>query len=104
VVVRYANDLVVGFQFRADAVRFLDQLRQRLQKFGLELHPQKTRIIEFGRFAARNRKEQGGGKPETFASSASRIFAEPTSEEAISSRGTPFGNGCGRSFGRSKRR
>lgn len=67
VVVRYADDTVVGFQFRADAMRFLDELRQRLQKFGLELHPQKTRIIEFGRFAARNRKAQGRGKPETFA-------------------------------------
>lgn len=67
VVVRYADDTVVGFQFRSDAMRFLDELRQRLQKFGLELHPQKTRIIEFGRFAARNRKAQGRGKPETFA-------------------------------------
>ena len=67
VVVRYADDTVVGFQFRSDAARFVDELRQRLQKFGLELHPQKTRIIEFGRFAARNRKAQGRGKPETFA-------------------------------------
>jgi group II intron reverse transcriptase/maturase len=67
VVVRYADDTVVGFQRRSDAERFLDELRQRLQKFGLELHPQKTRIIEFGRFAERNRKAQGRGKPETFA-------------------------------------
>jgi RNA-directed DNA polymerase len=66
VVVRYADDTGVGFQFRSDAARFVDELRQRLQKFGLELHPQKTRIIEFGRFAARNRKAQGRGKPETF--------------------------------------
>src|SRR6266498_1339159 len=67
IVVRYADDTVVGFQRRPDAERFLDELRQRLQKFGLELHPQKTRIIEFGRFAERNRKAQGLGKPETFA-------------------------------------
>ena len=49
------------------AERFLDELRQRLQKFGLELHPQKTRIIEFGRLAARKRKARNLGKPETFA-------------------------------------
>ena len=63
---RYADDTVVGFQHRSDAERFLDELRERLKKFGLELHPQKTRIIEFGRFAARNRKARGIGKPETF--------------------------------------
>ena len=67
IVVRYADDTVVGFQHRSDAERFLDELRERLKKFGLELHPQKTRIIEFGRFAARNRKARGLGKPETFA-------------------------------------
>jgi group II intron reverse transcriptase/maturase len=67
IVVRYADDTVVGFQRRSDAERFLDEFRQRLQKFGLELHPQKTRIIEFGRFAEQNRKAQGLGKPDTFA-------------------------------------
>jgi RNA-directed DNA polymerase len=67
IVVRYADDTVVGFQRRSDAERFLNELRQRLQKFGLELHPQKTRIIEFGRFAERSRKAQGLRKPETFA-------------------------------------
>ena len=67
VVVRYADDTVVGFERRSDAERFVDELRQRLQKFGLELHPQKTRIIEFGRFAACNRRAQGRSKPETFA-------------------------------------
>jgi len=67
IVVRYADDTVVGFQRRSDAERFLNELRLRLQKFGLELHPQKTRIIEFGRFAERNRKAQGLRKPETFA-------------------------------------
>src|SRR5579862_7254895 len=66
IVVRYADDLVVGFQHRTEAERFLKQFRERLAKFGLELHPEKTRLIEFGRFAARDRKERGEGKPETF--------------------------------------
>src|SRR5712692_6836775 len=66
VVVRYADDLVVGFQHRTEAERFLKQFRERLAKFGLELHPAKTRLMEFGRFAARDRKERGEGKPETF--------------------------------------
>jgi group II intron reverse transcriptase/maturase len=66
VVVRYADDNVIGFQYRADADRFLDELRQRLRKFGLELHPNKTRRIEFGRFAEQNRKQRGEGRPETF--------------------------------------
>jgi len=66
IVVRYADDLVVGFQYRADAERFLQAFRERLEKFGLELHTDKTRLIEFGRFAARNRKQRGEGKPETF--------------------------------------
>ena len=67
IVVRYADDLVVGFQHRTDAERFLKEFRERLAKFGLELHPDKTRLIEFGRFAARNRKQRGEGKPETFS-------------------------------------
>jgi len=66
IIVRYADDLVVGFQHRTDVQRFQKQFRERLAKFGLELHPDKTRLIEFGRFAARNRKQRGEGKPETF--------------------------------------
>ena len=66
IIVRYADDLVVGFQHRAEAERFLYEFRERLAKFGLELHPDKTRLIEFGRFAARDRKQRGEGKPETF--------------------------------------
>jgi hypothetical protein len=54
IVVRYADDLVVGFQHRTEAERFLKEFRERLAKFGLELHPDKTRLIEFGRFAARD--------------------------------------------------
>lgn len=66
IVVRYADDSVSGFQSRADAEWFLQEWRERLQKFGLELHPGKTRLIEFGRFAAQDRKRRGEGKPETF--------------------------------------
>jgi RNA-directed DNA polymerase len=59
------SHLVTGFENRTDAERFLKAFRERLAKFGLELHPEKTRLIEFGRFAAPNRKQRGEGKPET---------------------------------------
>jgi RNA-directed DNA polymerase len=65
-VTRYADDLVVGFENRAEAKRFLEAFRERLAKFGLELHAEKTRLIEFGRFAAQDRKQRGEAKPETF--------------------------------------
>jgi group II intron reverse transcriptase/maturase len=66
IVVRYADDFVVGFQHRNEAERFLADLRERFAAFALELHPEKTRLIEFGPFAANNRKRRGQGKPETF--------------------------------------
>ena len=66
VVVRYADDTVLGFQYQPEADRFLEDLRKRLAKFGLELHPGKTRRIEFGRFAQERREKRGEGKPETF--------------------------------------
>jgi group II intron reverse transcriptase/maturase len=66
IVVRYADDIVVGFQSGADAKRFLAELAERFRKFNLELHPDKTRLLEFGSFAAQNRKRRGEGKPETF--------------------------------------
>ncbi len=66
VVIRYADDTIAGFQYQTDADRFLENLRERLAKFGLELHPDKTRRIEFERFAEENRKRRGEGKPETF--------------------------------------
>ncbi len=66
VVVRFADDFVVGFELRDEAERFLTELRDRFAKFGLELHPDKTRLIEFGRFAASNRNDRGDGKPPTF--------------------------------------
>jgi RNA-directed DNA polymerase len=66
IVVRFADDFIAGFEHRHDAERFLAGLRERFAKFGLELHPGKTRLIEFGRFAARQRARRGLGKPETF--------------------------------------
>jgi len=66
IVVRFCDDVVVGFQYQQDAEGFLEALKKRFRKFNLELHEDKTRLIEFGRFAVQNRKRQGKGKPETF--------------------------------------
>jgi RNA-directed DNA polymerase len=66
IIVRYADDFIVGFQHERDARRFLDEIRERLGVFALSLHPKKTRLIEFGRFAAERRKRRGLSKPETF--------------------------------------
>jgi RNA-directed DNA polymerase len=66
ILTRFADDYVAGFEHREDAERFLAELRDRFAKFGLELHPEKTRLIEFGRFAARDRQRRGVSKPETF--------------------------------------
>ena len=66
IVVRYGDDFLVGFQRKADAERFLEELRERFREFTLELHPDKTCLLEFGRFAAQNRRQRGDGKPRTF--------------------------------------
>src|SRR5215471_10761777 len=66
IIVRYADDIVVGFETEAEARRFWDAMRARLREFSLSLHPEKTRLIEFGRFAAVTRRQRGIGKPETF--------------------------------------
>lgn len=66
IVVRFADDTVIGFQYDDDAKRFLEELRIRLEGFSLSLHPDKTRLLRFGRFAAAQRKKRGLGKPETF--------------------------------------
>src|SRR5712671_5603729 len=66
IIVRYADDIIVGFEHEADARRFLEAMRERLGEFALSLHPDKTRLIEFGRHAAANRDRRGLGKPETF--------------------------------------
>src|ERR1700730_16107937 len=66
IIVRFADDIVVGFQRKSEAVRFWAELVERMRKFSLELHPEKTRLLEFGPFAAENQKKRGEGKPETF--------------------------------------
>ena len=66
IIVRYADDFVLGFQYKRNAERFVRDLQERPASFGLELHPEKTRLVEFGRFAAANRKQRGQGRPETF--------------------------------------
>jgi hypothetical protein len=66
ITVRYADDFIIGLQHESDARRFLDEMRERLQEFALSLHPEKTRLIEFGRFASERRKRHGLGKLETF--------------------------------------
>jgi RNA-directed DNA polymerase len=66
IIVRYADDFVMGFQYRHEADHFLSALKARLERFGLVLNLDKTRLLEFGRFAAENRRRRGEGKPETF--------------------------------------
>jgi RNA-directed DNA polymerase len=66
IIVRYADDVVAGFEHEADARRFLEAMRARFEKVTLSLHPDKTRLIEFGRHAATRRAQRGFGKPETF--------------------------------------
>ena len=98
IIVSFADDIVMGFEVKSDAVRFWAELIERMRKFSLELHPEKTRLLEFGPFAAENRNKRGEGKPETFNFSAS-----PTSvgrrggTDASRSCGRRFANGCKRS-------
>ena len=66
IIVRYADDLVAGFQHERDAERFLEAVKERFGRFDLELHPDKTRLIEFGRYAHERRRQRGQGRPETF--------------------------------------
>jgi len=81
IIVRYADDAVLGFEHRVEAERFLAELRERMAKFGLELHPQKTRLIEFGRFAAERRKQRGEGKPETLNFLGFSVLQKGTDKE-----------------------
>jgi RNA-directed DNA polymerase len=97
IIVRYANDFIIGFQHESDARRFLDEMRERLTKFALTLHPEKTRLIEFGRFAAERRKRRGLGKPETFNFWASPSSAARPARGNSRSNGGPDGTACERS-------
>ena len=92
IVVRYADDVVVGFEHRADAERFLQEWKDRMRKFGLELHPDKTRLIEFGRHAAENRKQRGEGKPETFDFLGFTHLCGKTRKTGRFSKPRPMGN------------
>jgi group II intron reverse transcriptase/maturase len=104
VIVRFADDFVVGFQYRAEAEQFQRELRERFRKFNLGLQDDKTRLMEFGRFAAENRKQRGDGKPETFDFLGFTHVCDMTrSGKYISCFGRPLGNGCRQSSGRSKR-
>jgi hypothetical protein len=93
----YVDDFVVGSEHRGDAKQFLHDLRERFAKFNLELHPEKTRLIEFGRYAAQNRSERGLAKPESSTFSASRTSAERGETGASGSSASPRRSGCGRS-------
>ena len=79
----YADDTIAGFQYQTDADHFLENLRERLGKFGLELHPDKTRRIEFGRFAEQNRERRGEGRPKTFDFLGFSVLQKYTDMEVI---------------------
>ena len=103
IVVRYADDLVAGFEHEGDARRFLDAMRERFEAFSLSLHPDKTRLIEFGRHAAVDRKKRGVGRPETFAFLGSTFICGKSDGEPSDYNGRPGATACGRSFRRSRR-
>ena len=104
IIVRYADDLIVGFEHENDARRFLDAMRERLRKFSLSLHPEKTRLIEFGRYAAERRKRRGLGKPETFNFLGFTFICGKSRRASSNSNGRPGATACGRSSRRSRRR
>ena len=104
VLVRFADDFVVGFEHREDAERFLADLRDRFAEFGLELHPDKTRLIEFGRFAAARRQRRGLGSLRRSSSWASRISARRPGTGGSSSSGSRARRRCAPSSNRSRPR
>ena len=95
IIVRYADDAIVGFEHEADARRFLEAMRERLAEFALSLHPDKTRMIEFGRFAAAERERRGLGKPETFDFLGFTHICGNRARDASSSSGRPEPTACG---------
>jgi RNA-directed DNA polymerase len=84
IVMRYADDSIVGFEHRYEAEQFLADLKARLARFGLNLHPEKARLIEFGRNAIANRRTRGLGKPETFDFLGFKHYARPGGMAAAS--------------------
>src|SRR5262249_32383158 len=99
-----ADDFIIGFQHESDARRFLDEMRERLGKFALTLHPEKTRLIEFGRFAAERRKRRGLGRPETFNFLGFTFICGKTRAGKFQIKRKTERTACGRSSGRSSRR
>lgn len=97
IVVRFADDYIVGFQYRDDAERFHTELRDRLARFNLELAAEKTRLIEFGRFAAQRRQKRGLGKPETFAFLGFTHICAKDRRGRFALRRVTERSGCGRS-------
>jgi RNA-directed DNA polymerase len=93
-----ATRLIVGFQHHGDGRFFLEQMRERFGEVALSLHPEKTRLIEFGRFAAERRKQQGLGKPKTFNFLGFTFICGKTERENSRSNGKPEGTACGRSL------
>jgi RNA-directed DNA polymerase len=89
-----ADDFVMGFQYEADAVRFRADLQRRLTRFGLEVHPDKTRLLRFGRFADAQRRERGEGKLETFNFLGFTHICGKTRSGTSSSTGAPLRNEC----------
>ena len=98
IIVRFADDFIAGFEHLGDARQFLRDLRDRFARFGLELHPAKTRLIEFGRFAAVRRAARGAGKPETFDFLGLHAYLrEDAGRDVSRSSGSRSRSGCGRS-------
>jgi group II intron reverse transcriptase/maturase len=104
IIVRYADDFIVGFEHEGDARRFLDVMRERLKEFALMMHPEKTRLIEFGRYAAENRKRRGLGKPETFDFLGFTFICGKTRRGKFQVQRKSAATACGRSFRKSNRR
>ena len=89
--------MIMGFEHEADARRFLEAMREQLREFALSLHPDKTRLIEFGRFAAANRKKRGLGKPETFNFLGfTFICGKSRRGKFLRQEGRPGATACGR--------
>ena len=103
IIVRYADDIVVGFEHEADARRFWDAMCKRFEEFALSLHPDKTRLIEFGRHAAARRAQRGLGKPETFKFLGFVFICARSRRGRSSSSGSLGGIASGRSSRRSRR-
>jgi RNA-directed DNA polymerase len=97
-MVRYADDIVVGFEHHGEAEQFLQALGQRFAKFGLKLHPDKTRLIEFGHFAQEDRRRRGQGKPETFNFLGFTYICGQSRQGS----GEPWPRGCARNWPRSR--